>query len=53
MLGKIRLQAAGQLWAELQANLGKGSDATCAGFLHINYEALSARVLEGSAMPIS
>ena len=49
MVGKIRLLAAGGLWEELQANLGKGSDAVCAGFLHITYEALSARVLEGGS----
>lgn len=47
MLGKIRLQAAGRLWEDLHNNLGKGSDATLTGFLHVNYDALKARVLEG------
>lgn len=47
MLGKIRLYAQGKLWEELHGNLGKGSDGTCSGFLHINYEMLKARVLEG------
>ena len=47
MLAKIRLQAEGRLWEELQNNLGKGSDGWCLGFLHVNYEDLKARVLEG------
>ncbi len=47
MLAKIRLQAAGRLWEELQTNLGKGSDGWCLGFLHVDYEDLRARVLEG------
>lgn len=47
MLGKIRLHAAGKLWEELRANLGKGSDGAMVDFLHINYEALKARVLQG------
>ena len=49
MLGKIRLHAAGQLWEELTANLGIGSDGTCTGFLHVDYEALKARVLAGGS----
>ena len=47
MLAKIRLYAKGRLWEELHNNLGKGSDASCASFLHVNYEDLKARVLEG------
>ena len=47
MLGKIRLHAAGRLWEDLHANLGKGSDAACVGFLHVSYEELKARVLQG------
>lgn len=49
MTGKIRLHARGQLWEELQANLGKGSDGWCLGFLHVNYADLCARVLEGGS----
>ena len=47
MLGKIRLFAAGKLWEDLHANLGKGSDGACTAFLHVNYDDLKARVLEG------
>ncbi|MEZ5385203.1 MAG: DUF5069 domain-containing protein [Prosthecobacter sp.] len=49
MLAKIRLHAASKLWEELHNNLGKGSDAWCTGFLHVDYEALRARVLEGGS----
>lgn len=49
MLGKIRLHAAGKLWEDLHANLGKGADGWCCGFLHINYEDLKARVLQGGS----
>ena len=38
MLGKIRLHAAGKLWEDLHANLGKGSDGACTAFLHVDYE---------------
>ncbi len=47
MVGKIRLHAAGKLWEDLHANLGKGSDGACTGFLHVSYEDLKTRVLEG------
>ena len=47
MVGKIRLAAAGRLWEELHNNLGKGSDGSCCGFLHVSYDDLKARVLEG------
>lgn len=49
MVGKIRLHAAGRLWEDLHANLGIGSDAACVEFLHVDYEALRARVLEGGS----
>jgi gluconokinase len=49
MLGKIRLHAAGRLWEDLLANLGSGSDAACAGFLHVDYGALRDRVLQGGS----
>lgn len=49
MVGKIRLHAAGRLWEDLHANLGIGSDAACVEFLHVGYEALRARVLEGGS----
>ena len=47
MLAKIRLHAQGKLWEDLHANLGKGQDGWCAEFLHVNYEDLRARVLQG------
>jgi len=49
MTGKIRLRKAGQLWAELTENLGKGSDGKCASFLHVAYDDLKARVLDGGS----
>lgn len=49
MLGKIRLHAAGELWEDLHANLGKGSDGALVEFLHINYDELKARVLQGGS----
>lgn len=47
MTGKIRLHAAGRLWSELHANLGKSSDAALTDFLHVGYGDLKARVLQG------
>jgi hypothetical protein len=47
MVGKIRLHAAGKLWEDLHANLGKGSDGALMGFLHVSYDDLKARVLAG------
>jgi gluconokinase len=47
MLAKIRLHAAGKLWEDLHANLGKGSDGALVDFLHISYDELKARVLQG------
>lgn len=49
MLDKIRLHASGALPADYHANLGKGADKWCTGFLHIEYEALRQRVLEGGS----
>ncbi|MBL9157194.1 MAG: DUF5069 domain-containing protein [Verrucomicrobiales bacterium] len=49
MIGKIRLHAAGRLWEDLHANLGKGMDATLLEFLRIDYETLRGRVLEGGS----
>lgn len=49
LTGKIRLQAAGKLWEDLVANMGKGIDAALCGFLHVDYEALRSRVLEGGS----
>jgi len=47
MVMKIRLHEKGELWGELWENLGKGADGWCCGFLHVNYEELRARVLQG------
>lgn len=47
MVGKIRLHAAGALWQDLHANLGTGMDARLCAYLHLDYAALKARVLEG------
>jgi len=47
MLSKIRLHAEGRLREDFHANLGRFGDAWCCGFLHVEYEALRARVLEG------
>ena len=49
MLDKIRLHGAGKLPAdEYVANLGKGFDKRCCGFLRINYVELTARVMLGT-----
>jgi gluconokinase len=47
MLDKIRLHHRGELPPEYHANLGLGGDGLCCGFLHLDYEALKARVLAG------
>lgn len=49
MLGKIRLHQAGFLWEDLHGNMGKGSDAACSSFFHVDYETLKSRVLEGGS----
>ena len=47
MLDKMRLHARGELSEEYHANLGRGADKWCCGFLRVDYDALAARVGEG------
>jgi gluconokinase len=47
MLDKIRLHAKGELDADYHENMGRGADARLTRFLHIDYDDLRARVLEG------
>ncbi len=47
MLSKIRLHAIGDLPDDYHTNLGKGADGFCAGFLRVEYSALTQRVLQG------
>ncbi len=47
MLSKIRLYASGELRPDFHANLGKGADNWCVGYLRVNYDELRKRVLEG------
>ena len=47
MLDKIRRHARGELRDDLHANLGRGADQWCCGFLHLAYEDVKARVLAG------
>jgi Domain of unknown function (DUF5069) len=49
MLDKIRAHAKGELPPEYQANLGKGFDAECTTFLHIDYNQLVERVKQGGS----
>ncbi|EDY18912.1 hypothetical protein CfE428DRAFT_3570 [Chthoniobacter flavus Ellin428] len=49
MLDKIRLHARGELREDFHGNLGKGADHWCVGFLHVDYETLTHRVLEGGS----
>ena len=49
MLDKIRVHAKGELPEEYQPNLGKGFDAKCCAFLHIDYAELAVRVKEGAS----
>jgi len=48
MLDKIRVHARGELPAEYQPNLGKGFDAKCCAFLHLNYDELAERLKQGA-----
>ena len=48
MLDKIRVHARGELPADYEPNLGKGFDAKCCAFLHLNYADLAERVKEGA-----
>jgi hypothetical protein len=49
MLDKIRVHAKGELPAEYQPNLGKGFDAKCCAFLHIDYAQLAERIRGGAS----
>jgi uncharacterized protein DUF5069 len=49
MLDKIRVHAKGELPEEYQANLGKGFDAKCCAFLHIDYGEVAARAKGGTS----
>jgi gluconokinase len=49
LLDKIRVHAKGELPEEYQPNLGKGFDAKCCAFLHLDYEELARRVREGAS----
>jgi gluconokinase len=48
MLDKIRLHARGELPEDYQPNLGKGFDAKCCAFLHLDYGKLAERAKEGA-----
>ena len=48
MLDKIRVHARGELPEDYQPNLGKGFDAKCCAFLHLDYVELSERVKQGA-----
>jgi len=48
MLDKIRLHARGELPEDYQPNLGKGFDAKCCTFLHLDYGKLAERAKEGA-----
>jgi gluconokinase len=49
MLDKIRVHAKGELPEEYQPNLGKGFDAKCCAFLHLDYAEVAARVQGGAS----
>ena len=49
MLDKIRVHARGDLAADYQANLGKGFDAKCCAFLHLDYGEVVERVSAGAS----
>jgi Domain of unknown function (DUF5069) len=48
MLDKIRVHARGELPSDYVQNLGRGFDAKCCAFLHIDYDELAKRVKEGA-----
>ena len=48
MLDKIRVHARGELPADYQPNLGKGFDAKCCAFLHLNYGEVVDRVKQAA-----
>jgi gluconokinase len=47
MLDKMRLHAKGLLRDDFHANLGRGADNWCAGFLQVDYGEIKERVLQG------
>ena len=49
MLDKIRLHDRGELPADYQPNLGRGFDAKCCAFLHLDYAEVVKRVKEGAS----
>jgi len=49
MLDKIRVEAKGGLPEVYQANLGRGFDAKCCAFLHVDYAELVTRVKSGAS----
>jgi hypothetical protein len=49
MLDKIRVYAKGELPEEYRPNLGKGFDAKCCVFLHIDYAEVAERVKQGAS----
>jgi hypothetical protein len=49
MLDKIRVHAKGELPEEYQPNLGKGFDAKCCAFLHLDYEDVKTRANQGAS----
>ena len=49
MLDKIRAHAKGELPAEYQPNLGKGFDAKCVSFLHVDYGQVVEQVKAGGS----
>jgi hypothetical protein len=49
LLDKIRVHARGELPEDYQPNLGKGFDAKCCAFLHLDYAQLAERVKDGAS----
>ena len=49
MLDKIRLHGRGELPEDYQPNLGKGFDAKCCAFLHLDYAEVAKRVKENAS----
>src|SRR5213592_3295756 len=49
MLDKIRLHSRAELPADYQPNLGKGFDAKCCAFLHLDYGEVVERVNAGAS----
>jgi Domain of unknown function (DUF5069) len=49
MLDKIRVHAKGELPEDYQPNLGKGFDAKCCAFLHLDYAEVEQRARQGAS----